>query len=53
MRGKPVAAWLIGALSVALIGVYLGRGLLGGGERLAAVLAVNAVFLGSTWWLRR
>ncbi|MCP4809575.1 MAG: hypothetical protein GY913_01675 [Proteobacteria bacterium] len=47
------AFWTIAALSVLLVGVYLGRGMLGGGERLAAVLAINGLFLGSTWWLRR
>ena len=47
------AFWTIGVLSVVLIGVYLGRGMLGGGERLAAVLAANAVFLGTTWWSAR
>lgn len=53
MRGSSLSFKLVAACSVLLLAVYFGRGMLGGGERLAAVLAVNALFLGSSWWLRR
>jgi hypothetical protein len=45
--------WGLIALSLALVAVYFGRGQLGGGERLVAVLGVNALWLAGTWWARR
>ena len=45
--------WALIALGVACVAVYFGRGQLGGGERLLAVLGVNVLWLGLTWWARR
>lgn len=45
--------WALVALSAVLLGVYLGRGRIGGEYRLFLVLAVNATWLAVTWWSRR
>ncbi len=37
--------WLVLGLSVTMVAIYLGRGMLGGGHRLLAVLALNAAWL--------
>jgi hypothetical protein len=38
---------------VAVLGVYLGRGLLGGGQVVLAMVVVNGAWLGISWWRRR
>ncbi len=45
--------WALILLGLICAGVYLGRGQLGGGERLLAVLVVDALWLAGTWWSRR
>jgi len=45
--------WVLIALSAVLLGVYLGRGRLGGEYRLLLALAANATWLAATWWTRR
>ncbi|MCB9764722.1 MAG: hypothetical protein H6739_33410 [Alphaproteobacteria bacterium] len=53
---RPWPGWdgaLLIVLAVLATGLYLGRGQLGGGDRLLVVLAVDALWLGATWWSRR
>ena len=53
LRWPGIDGWVLMLLSVAMLSVWLGRGQLGGGERLAVVLAVNALWLGARWWTSR
>lgn len=41
------------AIAVGAVAIYLGRGRLGGEWQLGVVLALDAVYLGVTWWSRR
>lgn len=45
--------YVVGALSLVLVAVYFGRGQLGGGHRLLAVLALNAAWCAFAWWSTR
>ena len=44
---------LVLVIAVAAIAVYLAKGRLGGEWQLGVVLALDAVYLGTTFWSRR
>jgi len=45
--------WVLLLLALAAVAVHVSRGQLGGQERLLLLLALDAGWLGASWWLRR
>ncbi|HJN76099.1 MAG TPA: hypothetical protein QGF58_19360 [Myxococcota bacterium] len=45
--------YVVAALSAGILAIYFGRGQLGGGHRLLAVLCLNAAWCLYAWWKTR